>query len=248
MRKLLSAALLLVSLTLTPTTAFAWGSCGGDDSFDGCESCCETLEGFYIGGVGGVSWAHESYWSDSDNIGDLLQLSYEAGFQVGGFLGFRFCNGFRIEGEISYRELDLDKGKFYDGSSVTTESNLSSKDWNLVNYMANFLFECSYQACGCCVRPYFGGGVGACQVNVEVNYEITGYTLRFKEDDWVLACQAIMGIDFPVSECMDIGIAYRYLILDEPHFVIAGRRIESREWIGHHNVSVTAKYLFGGLY
>ena len=237
MKKILSAGLAVAGLLLAPAVTSAQ---------DGC-CCCDTTEGMYIGAYGGVSWAHDQFLTDSDTPGIVSEVEHDIGWNVGGFFGFRCCNGFRLEGEVGYRSLDVDKLHYHQGSSVGTISDFSNSDFTVINYMANFIYECAFVVCDCCWRPYFGVGFGGATVNYEVT-EAT-YLTDIDDDETVFAYQLIMGLAYPVNECMDIAIEYRFFSFDEVSIKDkTGATVASLDYTNVHNIMVSAKYVFGGLW
>lgn len=239
MKKLLTAGLALTSLLFAP--AISEANCG--------DCCCETTEGFYLGAYGGVTWWHDAFITTSATAGAVAQVEFDVGYNVGGFLGFRCCNGLRIEGEIGYRNSDLDTATVFHsaGSGVTAES-VSSAEIQVINYMANFIYECAFQVCDCCLRPYFGVGFGGANVSLDVNQTIDGVALVFDDDETVFAYQLIMGLAYPINECMDLAIEYRFMDIAEAQLEGGGERFETREYVSNHNILVSLKYVFGGLW
>ena len=235
MKKILSTVLAAAALLFTPSNASAQ------------DCCCETLEGAYVGLLGGVSWANDLFTVDSSSPGEFFESEFDTGWNIAGFIGYRCCNGIRVEFEAGYRELDLDKLSQYNGSMVNSITSFSKSDFSLTHFMANFLFECSYQACGCCWRPYFGFGIGGALV--DMNISTTSVSDSIDDDDTVFAYQLIVGLAYPINECMDLAVEYRFFGYDEIEIKDTTGAIDSSLDYGSiHNIVVSVKYIFGGLW
>lgn len=240
MKKLLSMVLALSALLFTT----ALQAQDYSEDYGGCGDCCDSTEGFYFGGLAGVVMFNDIIGHDSRTAGTIFEVEQDAGFAIGGFMGYRFCNGLRIEGEIAYRSADPDEVTVYDGTPAA--ESLTSKDLSVISYMANIMYECAFIVCDCCLRPYFGAGFGAATVNFEAN---SANMTAVDGDDTVFAYQLIVGLAYPVNECIDVALEYRYFDTSEFEFSpAASETFESREYIGSHNLLVTAKYVFGSLW
>lgn len=236
MKKFFTVGMALAALLFAPAlNAQNNGSC----------DCCDSTEGFYFGGYGGGTWWHDAFATHSGVVGTVAEYEFDTGYNVGGFLGFRFCNGFRVEGEIGYRNSDLDRLYEHDGAA-TTQFDLSSGELSTISYMANFIYECAFIMCDCCMRPYFGVGFGAANVTLEAPDAGSGITVN--DDETVFAYQLIVGLAYPINECVDVALEYRWFDTAEIQLAAGTDRFETREFMGSHNIMVSAKYVFGGLW
>lgn len=66
--------------------------------------------GWYVSGQAGASFLNDADIEATDE-GITLdgEIEHDVGFGVGGALGYDIGNGFRVEGEIGYRQNDLDE-------------------------------------------------------------------------------------------------------------------------------------------
>lgn len=136
------------------------------------------VEGVYAGALGGINFLDYKHHHKSKN--------FQVGWTAGGFAGYRFCNGFRAEGEAVYRH---NNGKKHFGGHVRT--------WSL---MANGLYDFDVD-CWCLV-PYLGAGLGYDWTKAHVcssSAERNGF-----------AWQLIGGFLYPIDDCMEMGLEYRY--------------------------------------
>lgn len=104
--------------------------------------------------------------------------------------GYAFGNGFRLEGELGYRNNDFED---LDGEATST------------SLMANLFYDFRRDQR---MRPYVGVGVGAAKVEAE---GAVG-PISFDDDDTVVAYQGLIGVAFDVTDRLDIDVGYRYFV------------------------------------
>lgn len=92
-----------------------------------------STQGFYAGVLSGVNL---EYFKDKS-------FKTHPGYQVGGSIGYKFCNNIRLEGEFSYRKNNF--RKHYHGNR------------ELFTYMANAFYDFNLN---CEWTPYIGMGIG----------------------------------------------------------------------------------------
>lgn len=237
MKKLFTIALAMASLLMAPSVLRA----------DDCDSCCETTEGMYLGVFGGFDMFHDVIMSGT-GYPDVAQAEVDFGYIVGGLLGYRCCNGVRVEFELAWREHEFDDVLIYDGGTgvVPVPSTTSSK-FTALSYMFNVIYECVFCACDLCFRPYFGFGLGGATVDAELVYT-TAPALSLNEEDTVFAYQLIMGMAYPLNDCVEFAVQYRFFSADEPSFDLSTNSIASLEWLKSHSVTFDVRYMFGSLW
>ncbi len=180
----------------------------------------DPWEGFYAGAIGGANFLQTRKKAEID-------LNFKTGYMVGGFVGYRWCEGFRVEGEVSYRRntlksVDVSYSDFEGDSefSDTVSIERVHGHHSLVTYMANLLYE--IDTCSS-FTPYVGAGIG-------YGHEITKTGLCEDKDNG-FAWQAIAGVEYTILPCTDLAIEYRFL-----------KGPESRLY--NHTVGLVAKYHF----
>ena len=172
--------------------------------------CYTYNEGPYAGLIGG--------WT---NFSKLHNLDFHDGYYVGGVLGYKFCNQFRIEGELSYQRNESKSFEmthrylgFSDNGSVefkdcTLEKTKLKGHLRSWSYMANVLYDFNVN----CLQkflltPYVGLGVGYTHFTSHLNdYVCQGH----KTCAGRFAYQAIAGLKYQVSPTLEVGVDYRYL-------------------------------------
>jgi len=145
-------------------------------------------ESWYAGGFGGLNYAH-----DGDVNGAGQQATYELGYGLGGYVGMRFSPNLRLEGELSYRDNDLDTiaGGAVLGDAATTA------------LMVNVFYDLSP---GAQLNPHFGGGVGVADIDYQVGGNLYG--------DTVLAMQLGAGADYSLGKDIALTFDYRLFVTD----------------------------------
>jgi OOP family OmpA-OmpF porin len=145
----------------------------------------ENVEGGYQGGNNGPFGGdtdHEDNWMGSVGIGRAWE------------------NGFRLEGELAYRENELDPTPTVERGETTATSLMVNAYWD-------FNRDGGWQ-------PYVGVGVGAAEVEASASrgdpvpppFDFIG----FDEKDTGFAYQAMVGVNIPMSERLSLDLGYRY--------------------------------------
>ena len=195
-------------------------------------------EGVYVSGHVGGSW-----FEDADNKGEALSVknSFSSGYVLTGALGYEFGNGFKAEGEISYRMADIDSFKSANagGTAVSLGSGIDGDgDVSVFGFMANGAYE--YELDGG-FKPYAIAGFGL--ANVSINNAKVGGVLLADDDDTVFAYQFGAGIAYELNENVSVDLSYRYFATSDPTFKdAAGDSFDSE--LSTHNVMLGLTYKF----
>ncbi len=144
-------------------------------------------------------------------------IEFETGFGTGAGTGFTFTNGFRVEGEITFRRSGLESLR-----SALLPSDLAgeiggySSGWS---FMANTRYRIDT---GTAFTPYIGAGVGAAAVNFDVGYAGSGTGTSIGSADTRFAYQGIAGVEYDVGGGLGAGVEYRYFATEGAHDPISG--------------------------
>lgn len=153
---------------------------------------------FYIGGLGGVTLVSDSDVSDEEE--DVsAEASFDTGFVFGGTVGYDF-GYIRTEGEISYRQNDLDE------LSEQGETEKLDGDISSLSFMANGFFEYENESR---FTPYAGGGIGIARVEIDNDESY---------DDTVFAYQIGAGLSYAATDKLSLDLSYRFLGTTDPNF------------------------------
>jgi OOP family OmpA-OmpF porin len=163
-----------------------------------------------VGGVTGVANATEGWYGrvdagvsiDGELDGDVadgntsgpISAEFDEGWMVDTGIGYAFDNGFRLEGELSYRKnqwealaVDPPDGDFTG----------DAKAWGL---LANLFYDFNR---GGTIQPFIGVGAGGAHVEVGID----GLN---DASDTVFAYQGLAGVGFRLSERATLDLTYRY--------------------------------------
>lgn len=142
----------------------------------------------YAGVFGGVNWLQNNHHHQHARTGYL----------VGADIGYKWCNGLRTELEFAYRN----NRKHENASSRHHSQNYAG----LVNVLYDF------DAMGCwCVRPYLGAGIGAASERRHHNGSSTALSDSSSNNRKAsFAWQLIAGLAYPLSDCIDLNLSYRF--------------------------------------
>lgn len=142
-------------------------------------------EGIYISGISGLSFLNY----DKRHTRTEFRIGWMGGLD----LGYRFCSGFRVEGEVAYRRNVLHKVKPFNQHSEKEKGSVQV--WS---FMARGLYELPFDYR---LVPYLGAGVGYDNGRARVN---------FKRDLDGFAWEGIAGLIYPIDDCLELGLEYIY--------------------------------------
>lgn len=179
---------------------------------DPCVGQCEPSCGsFYAGAFGAANWLNVRHIEGVHKT--------KTGFAGGLSLGYKFDNGFRVEGEVSYRRNKVDTKHFdhdyyfssFSDSSSSDDHKKSDGNLHSWSYMANFLYDFEDVACYWPnVVPYVGFGLGYTQAHAKINQHAENSHDKDKHDHKGFAYQAIAGIGYNLTESTTLAVEYRY--------------------------------------
>jgi len=194
----------------------------------------DPWEGFYVGAFGGANFVNISKEKrrGDDGIDHNLNHNLRTGYYVGGNIGYRVCSGFRVEGEVSYRNNRVKEFK------VDGERQCGRGTFRDISYMANFLYDidtaCWNSCWSCCgeIFPYIGAGIGYANQRIgRNNRDDVEFDFRTNSRKNGFAWQIIAGLGYDISCEADISIEYRF-------------HKGSLNRVYNHGVGVAAKWHF----
>jgi len=150
-------------------------------------------EGFYVGGFGAANFIQNTRKHHHNRT--------RTGYAAGGAVGYRWCNGWRAEFEVGYRNNSLKRHRYaIDGRRH------GSRQFHTWDYMANVYYD--VPLCWM-ATPYVGAGIG--YANSRFNHRRGGrdYHHSHSNKRRGFAWQVIAGVSYPIWECTDIAVEYR---------------------------------------
>jgi len=200
-RKILLASVAVAAATLTAAPAAFAGN-------------------WYVNVAGGANWLGDNSFSGSTTVtSGTTTLDFandpNIGFVLSAAVGMHLNNvlpGLRVEGELAYRENDVDAQWSSNTVSTTLLSSLASDagvaqyQHNAFSIMANAWYD--FQIAG--LKPYVGGGIGWADVEADGVYQGKTAGQSFSESGF--AWQLGGGLHLPIDEKLTLGIGYRYFV------------------------------------
>jgi len=164
--------------------------------------------GAYIAANFGVSVIEDGDLSSPDYAPPAVvgaELSYDTGIGLSLAVGHAL-KGVRYEGEVSYFRTDVDEVNGIDsgGNKIVIPLN---GDITTTALMANVYKDFDT---GTEFRPFVGLGVGAANLDMEIN--------QMSDDDTVFAFQLLLGFGYQVAEKTRFDLSYRFFTTDDPEF------------------------------
>ena len=170
----------------------------------------DASQGPYVGFGAGMFFLSDSDGSfDDETLGGIagIKLDFDTGYALSGALGYRFANGFRVEGEVAYRRNNVDKVSLT-VSGVGLPGDVDDHLTNL-GFMVNAYQDLQTESG---VIPYLGIGLGFNRVGMGA---IDSMYLS-ADHDTVFAYAAMAGVSVPVAESTSLSVEYKYLGTEDP--------------------------------
>lgn len=163
----------------------------------------QGLSDHYVFGFGGVVFDGSV---DSDGIinggPESVDVDLDTGFNIGVGVGASIGNNFRVEGELSYSDEDVD-GVAFSGNGPAAEINVSG-DVRTVALFANGYYDFVNTSQ---FTPYVGVGLGLARVDQDFVY---GPGVRVDDSDTVFATQLIAGASYDLGDGFALTGDVRY--------------------------------------
>jgi outer membrane protein OmpA-like peptidoglycan-associated protein len=161
----------------------------------GTASAGYERDGWYVGLEGGMVSIPDTELGASD-------LEFDNGLAAFGTVGYALSDSnWRLEGEIGYRENDLQRI-----FSPTAAVDMELTEWS---YFVNAVYDFKFNS------ERFGFSLGAGLGMDNPRLEQVG---GLKDSDWVPAVQGIVGATYRLSQHWDLALNYRYLHMADPEF------------------------------
>lgn len=198
---------------------------------------------WYVSGNVGAALLDDADTTDTLGAASAtFESSFDAGVGITGAVGHSFA-AFRIEGEISYRQNDLDEAEVSSitvgGTTIGVVGTLALEgDISALGFMANGWYDFDT---GSKWVPSVGAGIGVVNLSLDIE-SVGGAATVFDESDTVFAFQAAAEIGYQVMPSTIVGVSYRFLGTSDPDFEAGGETIES-EYLSH-NIMVGVRHKF----
>ncbi|PLK25082.1 flagellar motor protein MotB [Porphyrobacter sp. TH134] len=200
----------------------------------------------YIGIEGGVTLPNDNQIA-VNGVEDRILIDNENGWEAGGVVGYDF-GAFRLEAEGSYKEFGV-KTLHSPNYGVPTSGPARVPGFyedvdgsiDIASGMVNALFDIGGNDG---IGLSAGGGIGYALYDADLSVNPNGPGVVI-DKDWSLAYQAIAQVRMPLNDNVDLGVKYRYFVLDKLNLV--NSQLENyRDDFETHSVLATLTYNFGG--
>jgi OOP family OmpA-OmpF porin len=163
---------------------------------------------FYLGVHGGLTILEDADIAvDNPGAPTLdLTLKTDRGWLAGVAGGYEWSSGVALEGELSYRENELDKVK---GMGAHIDLGGDENSWAVT---ANAYYHLHT---GTPFAPYIGAGIGVAQLTIHAEPEGAA---DFKDSDTQFAYQGIAGVSYALAKQLSLGLEYRYFATTDPNY------------------------------
>lgn len=150
-------------------------------------------------GIGSLAGSTLTY-SDGTST-TSAEADFEASFVGGGTLGYRFDNGWNLEGEITYRRNEMDP------INVTGLGNFTEGDFASLSFGLNALYRFNIGDSGK-LSGYVGPGIVYLQ-EIDIDFDADGQQeISFETDDTALQLKLGGRYDFSDRWFADVGVTY----------------------------------------
>ncbi|MDF3218573.1 porin family protein [Mesorhizobium sp. M7A.F.Ca.CA.001.09.2.1] len=152
---------------------------------------------WYVTLFGGASFPNNV---KTDFYGDQYSVDLKTGFVIGGAVGRRINDVFRVEGELSYARYKASEYNYGGPNNYPASGNLSAT-YLLANVWADVAHFGD-------AKLYVGGGLGAAYVTADTNFDGNDY--GYGPGGWGFAGQVGAGITYAVTQNVDLDFGYRF--------------------------------------
>ncbi|QND59753.1 outer membrane protein [Mesorhizobium huakuii] len=154
---------------------------------------------WYITLFGGASFPNnvKSHYYSYD-----VSVDAKTGFVLGGVVGRRINDTFRVEGEVSYARYKA--GGYSYSNGLRSGSGPASGNISATYLLANVWADVAHYGDA---KLYVGGGLGAAYVTADAPF---GDTFGYGHGGWGFAGQVGAGVTYAVTQNIDLDFGYRF--------------------------------------
>lgn len=151
---------------------------------------------WYLGGSVGYNTTGDQ---NSEGPSREVDVEYDDGFALTSYVGYRYSDAIRLEGELAFRRNDGQNLAFNNVERAFAGAGTES-----YSLLANVYYDIPTQTA---VTPYVGVGAGVGFIENDFVYG----PATFQDDDTAFVYQGILGASVPLTERIDVFIDGRYL-------------------------------------
>ena len=206
-----------------------------------------AADGWYVSANAGGSTLLDADFKDvfpvlGVSVSANGETEYDTGYGISGSIG-RYWGKFRLEGEISYRQNDLDKLTITSlGAAGVLVTGVAAFDLggdiSSLGFMVNAYRD--FDAGGNWA-PFVMAGIGGANINLDAT-SIGGVAVTYDESDTVIAYQVGAGVGYKFSPKTSVNLSYRFLGTSDPTFDDGVDVIDSEYYSHNLWVGITQKF------
>jgi opacity protein-like surface antigen len=191
---------------------------------------------WYVTLFGGASFPN-NVKTHNNGGGYDYSLDLDTGFVVGGAVGWRINDVFRVEGELSYARY---KTGGYSYSGPSSGSNPASGNLSATYLLANVWADVAHFGNA---KLYVGGGIGAAYVTADTLFNNSPFGFGYGDGGWGFAGQLGAGVTYAVTQNIDLDLGYRFKAVSSVDFDDNGDTFENGKLYSHNlQLGVTLKF------
>jgi len=174
-----------------------------------CLAACVTMQGQALGDQGQIFGRLDlgaNFMHDLEVEGAGVDLEFDTGvrFDIAG--GYKITDAFAVELEVGFAYNSLDSLSFHYGPEFGADISDHGLDLDL--YQIPMMVNLSYTIpLNSRIKPFIGVGAGG--LVAIASAEIYGF--KDEESAFAFAYQAFAGVNYQISNNVDIGVIYRFM-------------------------------------
>jgi len=236
MRKSGLASIAAASVLVLSSLAMSSGAFAADSSSETESSTKDGLTlggGWYVSGSAGLAYLENS--TSKSGASHFDASGDNPGFDVTGAVGKQLSNGFRLEEELGYHQINLDHVTTYGGGQG---SGTAGGDMSALSLMTNGYYDFDT---GGPIKPFVGAGIGFARVGMN-DVTVRGQPL-VDDSDVDFAYQGMAGVGYQLTPHGTLYTQYRYFAVNDPTFNAAGGG-QVRSEMATHNIEIGYRLTF----
>ncbi len=206
-----------------------------DKESPGAHYGAEAGPWYIVGNISMIAGSDAEFESTGD-VGFRPDLAF------GGAVGYRLNPIIRIEGELAYKQSELERLALNNGNLTTNVGGDLVMMSGMLNVIGDLPILDDYGRW----RPWIGAGIGYATVEMKGGeFSVNGVTTRMNGEDQAFAYQAMAGIDYAFSDRVMFGLGYRYWGMSETEYNVEGSTAEANlGFYGGHELMGRMRYHF----
>ncbi len=193
MKKNTLLLMFLLSVITADVQAQEWWA---QDFYSNEDNCCTDETNFYAKLLAGANFLQNTTI-------DKNKSTYQAGYLIGGSLGYCWCYGLRIEAEYAYRRNAINKIDLF-GADSSKHGHYQDS-----SYMANLLWDLPLPSLECAsgnIRSFVGAGAGYDFQQMHASNSRVVFNQKWNQFSW----QIIAGLQYPIFSNTDLTLEYKF--------------------------------------